>query len=181
MSNYNSIKATINANIKTNGNQEITGAVLNSVLISLLNSLIAGYQYIGVATPDSPGTSQSPDYKCFYITFTPGTYSYLGGLVVKRGEVAILKWDTTWTKETLNIPTPSPLMFVSIDGGGNTLSYSQRYYTFIPGRKYRIHVKSQDFSSVTSGSSYVKFGVASYSPESFLVKVTMADTKFDIG
>ena len=105
MSNYNSLKATINANVKQNGNQEITGQVLNGVLNAMVNSLGAGYQYIGIATPTSPGSDQTPDYKCFYLALTPGTYSHLGGLVVNEGEVCILKFDTSWTKEVTGIAT----------------------------------------------------------------------------
>ena len=68
MSNYNSIKAIINANVKTNGKQEISGSVLNSVLNAMVNALGAGYQYAGVATPDSnPGT---PDTNVLYIAAT---------------------------------------------------------------------------------------------------------------
>ena len=109
MSNYASLKATINANIKTNGNQEITGAIMNSVLNAMVNSLGAGYQFIGVATPTNPGTAQTPDYKCFYLATTPGTYSYLGGLVVADGEVALLKWNTSWTKEVTGIASADKL------------------------------------------------------------------------
>ena len=103
MSEYSSLKATINANVKTNGNQEITGSVMNSVLNAMVNSLGAGYQFMGVATPTNPGTAQTPDYKCFYIATTPGTYTNLGGLVVSDGEVALLKWDTSWTKEVTGV------------------------------------------------------------------------------
>ena len=105
MSEYSSLKATINANVKTNNNQEITGSVMNSVLNAMVNTLGAGYQFIGVATPTNPGSAQTPDYKCFYIATTPGTYTNLGGLVVADGEVAILKWDTSWTKEVTGIAT----------------------------------------------------------------------------
>ena len=63
MSNYNSLKATIDANIKQNGNQEITGQILNSVLNQMVTTLGAGYQFAGVATIDTnPGT---PDAKVF--------------------------------------------------------------------------------------------------------------------
>lgn len=103
MSEYSSLKATINANVKTNGNQEITGSVMNSVLNAMVNSLGAGYQFIGVATPTNPGSAQTPDYKCFYIATTPGTYTNLGGLVVADGEVALLKYGTSWTKEVTGI------------------------------------------------------------------------------
>lgn len=106
MSNYSSLKATINANIKTNGNQEITGSVLNSVLTAMVNTLGAGYVYAGVATPS--GNPGSPDAKVFYIAATAGTYTNFGGLVVSDGEVAILKWDTAWHKDLTGI-APSTL------------------------------------------------------------------------
>ena len=109
MSDYSSLKATINANIKANNNHEITGAIMNSVLNAMVNSLGAGYQFIGVATPTNPGTAQTPDYKCFYLATTPGTYTNLGGLVVADGEVAILKYDTSWTKEVTGIATADQL------------------------------------------------------------------------
>ena len=105
MSNYNSLKTTIDANIKQNGRQEITGQILNSVLNQMVTSLGAGYQFMGVATPTNPGSDQSPDYKCFYLATIPGTYSHLGGLVVADGEVALLKWDTSWTKEVSGVAT----------------------------------------------------------------------------
>ena len=43
MSDYNSLKATIDANIKQNNNQAITGNVLNAVLNDMVNSLGSGY------------------------------------------------------------------------------------------------------------------------------------------
>lgn len=109
MSNYASLKATINANVKTNGNQEITGAITNSVLNAMVDSMGAGYQFIGVATPTNPGTAQTPDYKCFYLATTPGTYTNLGGLVVADGEVAILKYDSTWHKDVTGAATAAQL------------------------------------------------------------------------
>lgn len=105
MSEYSSLKSTINANIKANNNHEITGAITNSVLNAMVNSLGAGYQFMGMATPTNPGTAQTPDYKCFYLATTPGTYTYLGGLVVADGEVAILKYDSSWHKEVTGAAT----------------------------------------------------------------------------
>ena len=103
MSNYNSLKATINANIKANGNQEITGPVLNSVLTAMVNALGGGYEYVGIATPTtSPGT---PDNKIFYVATTPGTYTNFGGAVVNTGEVAVLRYDSSWHKDSTGIAT----------------------------------------------------------------------------
>lgn len=109
MSEYSSLKATINANVKTNDNHEITGSIMNSVLNAMVNSLGAGYQFMGVATPTNPGSAQTPDYKCFYLATTPGTYRYLGGLVVADGEVALLKYDSSWTKEVTGVASADKL------------------------------------------------------------------------
>ena len=38
MANFDTIKTAIDANIKTNGNQAITGAVMNSVLKQMVDS-----------------------------------------------------------------------------------------------------------------------------------------------
>ena len=40
MSNYDNLKALINANIRTNGNQEITGAVLNYILRTMVSEIV---------------------------------------------------------------------------------------------------------------------------------------------
>lgn len=93
MANYNSLKATVNANIKANNNQEITGPVLNTVLTQMINSLGAGYQFMGIATPSlDPGT---PDQKVFYIAAQKGTYANFGNSVVGGG-LCVLAYDTAW-------------------------------------------------------------------------------------
>lgn len=132
MAIYNSLKATVNANIKANNNQEITGPILNSVLTQMINSLGAGYQYMGVATPTNPGSAQTPDYKCFYLATTPGTYSHLGGLVVADGEVAILKYDTSWTKKVTGIASADKLNHLR----GELISVAGAKYTF-ESRSYK--------------------------------------------
>lgn len=98
MANYSGIKATINANIKQNNNQEITGVILNSVLNDMVTSLAAGYLFKGVATPaTAPGT---PDEKVFYLA-GEGTYANFGGKVVNKGELGVLKYDTAWHLEVI--------------------------------------------------------------------------------
>ena len=107
MSNYNTLKATINADIKQNGNQEITGSVLNSVLNQMVNILGTGYQFAGIATPaTNPGT---PDAKVFYIANGKGTYTNFGGLEVTEDEVVILYWDTEWHKVSTGIASQEKL------------------------------------------------------------------------
>lgn len=96
MANYATLKAAIQSVIKQNGNNEITGALLQQSLLSMITSLGAGYQFIGVATPSTnPGT---PDQNVYYLASTAGTYSNFGGIVLNSGEVAILTYDGSWTK-----------------------------------------------------------------------------------
>ena len=76
MANYNSLKTTINGVVRTNGNEEITGANLNQVLTEMVNVLGTGYQYMGAASASTdPGT---PDARVFYLATEAGTYTNFG-------------------------------------------------------------------------------------------------------
>lgn len=109
MSNYNSLKATINANIRTNGNEEITGSILNAVLTAIVDSLGAGYQFMGVATPSTnPGT---PDQRVLYFASEAGTYVNFSNLFVNNGELALLCYDNEWTKSTIPVSDVNAVHF----------------------------------------------------------------------
>ena len=94
MGNYATLKAGITANIKQNDSQAITGNILQGQLLAMVNELGSGYQFMGIATPETnPGT---PDEKVFYIA-GPGTYTHFSNIIVGRGVTGILAWDTEWT------------------------------------------------------------------------------------
>lgn len=101
MANYSVLKAAVQAVVKTNGNQEITGANMQSTLISIINSLGTGYQFMGVATPStSPGT---PDYNVAYIGGA-GTYANFGtSVTVPVGSICVFKYNGSWTKEQIKM------------------------------------------------------------------------------
>lgn len=97
MGNYELLKAAINEVIKANGRQEITGEVLNQVLLSMVNSLGTGYQCMGVATPSTnPGT---PDQNVFYFATQAGTYTNFDAIVLQAG-ISVLIWDGDWASQT---------------------------------------------------------------------------------
>ena len=84
--NYELLKSVIAETIKANGNNEITGSLLQSVLLTAVNTLGEGYQFAGVADEAViPGVS---DAKVFYVAKGPGTYLNFNGLVVNEGEIA---------------------------------------------------------------------------------------------
>ena len=100
MANYASLKAAIQDVIKTNGNGEITGAILQQTLLSVVNSLGSEYQFCGIATPETdPGT---PDYNVAYIAGY-GTYPNFNNTTVPINKIAVFKYNGSWTVETATV------------------------------------------------------------------------------
>ena len=101
MAQYSNLKAYIEEKIYENGTQAITGDILQDVLKVMTDDLGDFYQTGGVASPSTdPGT---PDAKVIYIATEAGTYTNFGGITLAAGEVALLIFETSWTKETLNV------------------------------------------------------------------------------
>lgn len=100
MADFNALEALINANIKKNGVQAITGNILNGILRGMVAALGKGYTIAGSASPATdPGTMTGP---LAYIAYTAGTYTHFGGLEVEQGEVAMLIYnEAEWHKEVL--------------------------------------------------------------------------------
>lgn len=93
MANYATLIAAIQETIAANGNNEITGPILQQVLVSITNTLGSGYQFIGIATPETmPGT---PDQRVFYIG-SAGTYPNFGPAMIPSGSLGVFYYDTTW-------------------------------------------------------------------------------------
>ena len=97
MADYSALKATIDASINTNGQQAITGAILNDVLNEMVDVLGEGYTFLGVATISTNPTT--PEGKAYYLAGAAGTYPNFGNIVVASDEVALLVWSgTAWSK-----------------------------------------------------------------------------------
>lgn len=88
MANWTTLKAAIADVIKTNGNQEITGAVLQNTLNSIVSAVGENATFAGIATPTTnPGT---PDGPVFYIALELGVYSNFNGITLKNSGFAII-------------------------------------------------------------------------------------------
>lgn len=96
MANYTQLIKTINDNIKANGNQEITGPVLNAVLQAIVKGMSEGALFAGIA--DTTTNPPAYDGDVFYIAIEPGKYSNFG-VDVPKGSIGVLhnmdgnKWD----------------------------------------------------------------------------------------
>ena len=102
MSNYATLKQAIQSVIRTNGNEEITGTVLQNVLISIVDTIGANYTFAGVATPQTD--AGAPDQNVFYIGGS-GTYTNFGGTTytINDGELGIFSYNGSWTRTTLQL------------------------------------------------------------------------------
>lgn len=87
MGNYEQLKQAVSDVIKTNGNQEITGAILQNALLSIISTIGTNATFAGIATPTTnPGT---PDGPVFYIATAAGTYANFDGSVLNGKTLSI--------------------------------------------------------------------------------------------
>ena len=140
MANYATLKATIQQYIKQNGNNEITGNLLQQQLLAMINSLGVGYQYMGIATPTTtPGTA---DQNVFYLASESGTYTNFSGIVVDENEIAFLKWNGVWIKDTLGCAKKEYVDYVV------QLANSGDYYLGFP-------IELQELTSAVTDTTYI--------------------------
>ena len=103
MGNFDNLKTAIAEVIRQNGNEEITGDVLQFVLLEMVSGLGAGYRFLGVCTPSTE--PQEPDGAAFYVGAS-GEYSNFDGLAVtvEDGYICFFKWDgEEWSYSPLKV------------------------------------------------------------------------------
>ncbi len=109
---YDQIKESIKAVIKENGNYEITGNVLQTVLLSMVDTLGPEYQFLGIATKST--VPVVVEGNSFYITTEVGTYTNFknsGNTTITVNRLGIL----TSTNGTAWNFTP---IFIGVSKGG---------------------------------------------------------------
>lgn len=127
MGNYKELKAAVASVIKTNGNQEITGAIMQNVLNTIVSTVGANRTFVGIANKNTnPGT---PDGNVFYIAYTAGNYVNFqfgaGYLTVKPGELAILYNETTnWGKFVIGMSSDG---VIALANTTNQINATGRY------------------------------------------------------
>lgn len=121
---WDELKASITETIKQNGNNEITGNILQNVLLTMVSALGENAQMAGEATPTTnPGT---PDNKVFYVAQQPGVYSNFGGYTLLSGTIAFLFWDSEqWLATTVTIGELNAIAVIK-DWNGNTLTITSK-------------------------------------------------------
>ena len=157
MGGYTELKAAIAAVIKANGNNEITGAIMQNVLNTIVSTVGANKTFVGIANADTnPGT---PDGNVFYIAYTAGNYvnfqSKAGNLTVNPGELAILYNGTVnWGKFVIGMSSDGVIALANTTNQINATGRyaytdtgivnasntgSQKVHTFlVAGQKYQF-------------------------------------------
>ena len=103
MGNYEQLKQAVSDVIKTNGNQEITGAILQNALLSIISTIGTNATFAGIATPETnPGT---PDQNVFYLASEPGVYANFGGVELLDQVLIFTNKNGNWVKQDSGIAT----------------------------------------------------------------------------
>ena len=98
MGNYERLKQSVSDVIKTNGNQEITGSILQNVLLTIISTVGANATFAGIATPaTNPGT---PDGPVFYLASESGTYNNFNAIELQDG-LSVLMWNGSWSSQQI--------------------------------------------------------------------------------
>lgn len=107
MGNYEELKQAVSDVIKTNGNQEITGAIMKNTLLSIISIVGVNSTFAGIAVPETnPGT---PQQNVFYLASQPGVYVNFGALELTDEICIFTNKDGSWEKYNAGIPTSAKL------------------------------------------------------------------------
>lgn len=96
---YEQLKADIAEVIRENGRQEITGDILQQVLLGMVGELGGGATFAGIAEPQPRAEALTPDNDVFYFVFDKGLYGQFGGIeVTDTGMLGVVYIkDGEWT------------------------------------------------------------------------------------
>lgn len=101
MADFEQLKASVASIIKTNGAEAITGAVLQNVLLTMINSISDGYMFGGVA--QHSGSVGNPDYNVFYLGGSGSYTGYGGSIDVPAGSYCVFAYDGAWHQSVIDL------------------------------------------------------------------------------
>lgn len=153
MGNYEQLKQAVSDIIKTNGNQEITGEIMQNTLLSIISTIGNDATFAGIATPTTnPGT---PDQNVFYIASEPGIYANFGNVKLIDQVLIFTNNNGTWYKSEVNIPNDYSLNRFEVNTFTNNLtinSFIKEIYLsgngFDKNNKYAIYSIVRGFDGI---------------------------------
>lgn len=103
MGNYEQLKQAVADVVKSNGNQEITGDILQNTLLTIISMVGSGATFAGIATPTT--NPMTPDQNVFYIASEDGIYSNFGNVVLENEVAIFTNRNGIWQKGKTGIAT----------------------------------------------------------------------------
>jgi hypothetical protein len=103
MGNYEQLKQAVADVVKSNGNQEITGDILQNTLLTIISTVGSGATFAGIATPTT--NPKTPDQNVFYIASEDGIYSNFGNIVLENEVAIFTNGNGIWQKGKTGIVT----------------------------------------------------------------------------
>ena len=159
MGNYEQLKKAVADVIKTNGNQEITGAIMQNTLLSIISTFGNDATFAGIAVPETnPGM---PDQNVFYIASQPGNYSNFGSIKLVDQVLILTNKNGYWAKFDAGITTAAKVTELEERSNANS-AYIKLTLNFIGvdmpymievGRKYKLTYNG-DISNYKSNNIY---------------------------
>lgn len=159
MGNYEQLKQAVSDVIKTNGNQEITGVIMQNTLLSIISTVGNNATFAGIAVPETnPGM---PDQNVFYIASQPGNYSNFGSIKLVDQVLIPTNKNGYWVKFDAGITTAAKVSELEERSNANsayiklTLEYIgvDMPYMIEVGRKYKLTYNG-DISNYRSNNIY---------------------------
>lgn len=154
MGNYEQLKQAVADVIKTNGNQEITGAILQNALLTIISTVGDGAIFAGIATPTTnPGT---PDQNIFYLAAQPGIYSNFGGVELTNQVILFANKNGNWVKQNTGIAIFAKVIEVEAKNNNLTLldGYNNNDIQVIENFQYLRIKKNIDISDLRVATVY---------------------------
>ena len=159
MGNYEQLKKAVSDVIKTNGNQEITGEIMQNTLLSIISTFGNDATFAGIAVPETnPGM---PDQNVFYIASQPGNYSNFGSIKLVDQVLILTNKNGYWAKFDAGITTAAKVTELEERSNANS-AYIKLTLKFIGvdmpymievGRKYKLTYNG-DISNYMSNNIY---------------------------
>lgn len=174
MGNYEQLKQAVADVIKTNGNQEITGVIIQNTLLSIISTVGSNATFAGIATPTTnPGT---PDQNVFYLASEPGIYINFGGVELIDQVIVLINKSGNWVKKDSGIATNAESL--KLDAKFNLYKMAifsdnllnkngsfidGKYINGISGNKISLGTNSDyaisDYIPVKGGSKYLGYNI----------------------
>lgn len=159
MGNYEQLKQAVSDVIKTNGNQEITGEIMQNTVLSIISTIGNNATFAGIAVPETnPGM---PDQNVFYIASQPGNYSNFGSIKLVDQVLILTNKNGYWAKFDAGITTAAKVAELEERSNANsayiklTLQYIgvDMPYMIEVGKKYKVTYNG-DISNYKSNNIY---------------------------